>query len=64
MNRVRYNFVRNGQGSPWFELPEVQAEAAARKFFRVPIPLWKTLRRNKSIYRQTQVLQNGFWTRP
>ena len=59
--RKRFNFIKDGQGSPWYELPLNQASAAARKYFRVSIPLWKTLLQTRKVFHQTQYLRDGYW---
>lgn len=57
----RYNFIKEGIGSPWYQLEESRAWAAARKYFKCPIPLWKFLKSQGKIRKQIQKLDNGIW---
>lgn len=57
----RYNFVKDGKGSPYFALEKKQAKAAARKFFGCAHKLWQYLNQTNQIKCQVQYLVNGVW---
>jgi hypothetical protein len=57
--RIRYSFAKEGQASPWYELPLNKAGQAARKHFGLTYGLWQYLKDRKKLVRTTQQLNDA-----